>query len=176
MHRLKTLAITTSAVLGIVGLTAGTALAAQHGPFQNRATTLVNAIAQKFNLNPADVQQVFDEQRQNAQAQRDEQYASRLDKAVKNEKLTQAQADAIKAKLQELKTFMDGLKDKTPQERTDALKTKMDEVQQWLKDQNIPPQYLPFFAHGRGRMAGPKGPMEGRGHMGGPRGMMGRGR
>lgn len=114
-------------------------------------TSLVDKIAQKFNLNKSDVQKVFDEDRASHEAERQQKMEERLTQAVKDGKLTQAQADAIKAKLQEMKTFMDSLKDKTEQERRDAMKTKMDELKQWAADNNIPKGYLPM---GHGMMGG----------------------
>ncbi len=127
-------AIGLSAVLGV-----GLASAQSQSSGQS---TLVDQIAQKFNLNKNDVQKVFDDNRAEHEAKREQNMKARLDQAVKDGKLTQAQEDQILAKLQEMKTFMDSLKDKTPEERHAAMKTKHDELIQWAKDNNIPEQYV----------------------------------
>lgn len=115
---------------------------------------LVNAIAQKFNLNTSDVQQVFDQQREQMQAQHEQAYKDRLAQAVKDGKLTQEQSDKITAKMTELKAQRDADKSTfdslSPQER----KAKMDEqiaaLKQWQTDNNIPAGFLPFGGPGKG--------------------------
>lgn len=141
-----------TAVAGSLGLATigGSAVLAANGngntPRADHQSSLVSAIATKFNLNQADVQAVFDAQRAQFQAEHQAQFEAKLNErlaqAVTNGKLTQAQADTIKAKIQSEKTFMETLKDKTPEERRDAMKSHMTELQQWAKDNNIPTQYL----------------------------------
>lgn len=141
-------------VLGLGGIAA---LHAAPTDAAGNSTNLIDRLVQRFNLNKSDVQEVFDEQRQAMEAQREQEMKDRLAQSVTDGKLTQAQADLITAKHNELKSFMDSLKDKTPQERHDALKTKMDEIKQWAQDNNIPLQYLHLggprprgFGHGFG--------------------------
>lgn len=146
MYIKKSLAVASIVTTLSVAALAGVGLVNAQSSTQS-GTGLVDKIAQKFNLNKSDVQKVFDDDRAAHDAQRQQQMEDRLTQAVKDGKLTQAQADAIKAKLQEMKTFMDSQKDKTPQERHDAMKTKMDELKQWATQNNIPTEYLPM-GHG----------------------------
>lgn len=168
MH--KTFAIASViATMGAGVLGVGTVFAAQRpNDSEHSMANLVNAIAQKFHLAPGDVQAVFDEQRQQMRAEEREEPEAHsrpsLAQAVKDGKLTQAQADMITAKQAEMKTFLASLQGKTPVERQTALKTNMDSLKQWAKDNGIPEQYL---RPGRGGMM----PRE---EMG--RGMRGRGR
>lgn len=136
------------AVLGLGGIAA--LHAAPTDAAGTGSTSLIDRLVQRFNLNKSDVQDVFDEQRQAMETQREQDMKDRLAQLVTDGKLTQAQADAISAKHDELKSFMDSLKDKTPQERRDALKSKMDEVKQWAQDNNIPLQYLHVGGPGPG--------------------------
>jgi hypothetical protein len=163
LKTIRTLAITSALIAGVAGL--GTA--AVHAATipsttarPNPMTTLITAISQKFHLNQADVQKVFDDQQtqmhQQMEAQHQAEFKTRLAEAVTSGKLTQTQADLITTKQAEVKTFMDSVKDKTETERQTAVKTKMDEVKQWAKDNNIPEQFA-FFGpmggpgrHGRG--------------------------
>lgn len=115
----------------------------------NNGSTIVDKIAKKFDLNKDDVQKVFDENRAEHEAERQQRLEKKLDKAVSDGKITSAQKDQIIAKLGEMKSFFDSLKDKSPAERKASLKAKRGELQQWAKDNNIPDGLLmPEGMHG----------------------------
>jgi hypothetical protein len=114
----------------------------------NPMSSLVSAIAAKFNLDTVDVQAVFDEQRANMEKGRQQMEADRLKQAVADGKLTQEQADKIIAKKAELEALHLSLEGK-PEER-DTLKAQMDTLKQWASDNNIPMEYIMFGGHGRG--------------------------
>ncbi len=115
---------------------------------------LIDKLVTKFNLSRADVQQVFDEDRAAHEADRQVEMKARLDQAVKDGKLTQDQEDKLIAKQQEMKAYMETLKDKTEDERRTAMKAKMDEFKQWITDNNIPSEYG-MFGRGHGGHRGP---------------------
>lgn len=98
---------------------------------------LAAKIASAFHLNQADVQKVIDQDRQANQAQREQKYGDRLTQAVTDGKLTSAQKDLILAKHKEMVSFMDSLKDKTPEERYSAMQTERQQLQDWAKQNNI---------------------------------------
>ena len=160
----KPLAIAAIAIVSMTTMGAGVIYAAQNPTAQNRMSGLVTAIATRFHLNQADVQQVFDEQRlqvtQQMQLTQGQHEKTKLDQAVKAGKLTQAQEDLIIAKQAEMKTLMNSLKGKTPGERQTALKAQTDTLKAWAQTNNIPMQYLMPFGGG---MRGGRGP----GRMGG---------
>lgn len=177
MNLIQKLAIGT-AVLASVATMGVTATQAARAPSdQNHMSSLVAAIAQKFNLSQSDVQQIFDQQRTQQQTQMQAKHAealkTRLDQAVKNAKLTQAQADAIIAKHAELKIFMDGLKNKTEAERKAAMKTQKEALVVWAKANAIPDAFAQIFhggPGGKGMAHGPRGGNAGgRFGQGGPR-------
>ncbi len=152
--------------LGLAAGSVGVAYAASNNQTNNPMNNLVSAIATKFNLNQADVQQVFDEQHSQMEAQFQQGYKDRLTQAVTDGKLTQEQADKITAKAQELKTQREASKDafqnKTETERRAFMKEQMDSLKQWATDNNIPMEYMnPGFGHGHrdgpGRGFGPDG-------------------
>lgn len=99
--------------------------------------SIVDKIATTFNLNKNDVQKVFDEERQQREAGREQKFETRVNQAVKDGKLSQDLADQLIAKEKELQTYRDSLKDKSPQERRDLMKTKMDDLRTWMKQNNI---------------------------------------
>lgn len=128
---------------------------------QNPMSELVSAIASKFNLNASDVQTVFDEQKTKMQAdrkakmaemetKRQQEFSDRLAQAVSGGKLTQDQADKIKAKLAELESAKKSLEGKTGEERRTAMKEQADSLKQWAKDNGISEEYLWRGGQGRG--------------------------
>jgi len=133
----------------------------KHNPF----TKIAEAIATKFNLSASDVQTVIDETMKTERADMEKNRPMPLELAVKNGKLTQAQADLIKGKMEEIKTTMDSmretLKNTTQAEREAAMKTQREALKQWATDNNIPEQYIMFaggHGPGRGGERGPGGP------------------
>ena len=109
-------------------------------------TGLVAKIAQKFNLNQADVQAVFDEQKSQMQAQRQTQvqqkFTDSLSQAVANGRLTQTQADLITAKKAESESLKVSLQGKTKDEISAAMKAQSVSLKQWAINNNIPVNYL----------------------------------
>lgn len=135
----------------------------------NGVSNLVDKIASKFNLNKADVQAVFDEERAAREAEHQQRMGDRLTQAVKDGKITEDQKAKILAKLKEIKADMDAnrdtMKDETAAERKAAMEAKRAELEKWASDNNISLEYLRMGMghHGHGGHGGP-----GMG-MGGPR-------
>jgi hypothetical protein len=156
---------------GVVGISAAGIGAAQAATTSaskpNFMGNIVSAIAQKFNLNASDVQQVVDQQRAQNQAQMEAQrkaeFTTRINQAVTDGKLTQDQANKITAEAASIKSQIDALSRKTGQDRKTAMAAIMKSVQQWAKDNNIPRQYLMFgfggpgMGRGMGHGMGPRG-------------------
>ncbi|MDB5166674.1 MAG: hypothetical protein JWM37_746 [Candidatus Saccharibacteria bacterium] len=117
-------------------------------------TSIVDTIAAKFNLNKADVQAVFDEDRAAREAEREADQKQALADAVKAGKLTQAQSDHITSVLNEIKALRG---DTDPHDLSgtvkDQIKTKMDDLRTWADDNNVDEQYIRF---GRGGHGGPR--------------------
>ncbi len=131
----------------------------------NMMASFVTAIAQKFNLNTADVQAVVDStmQADHAAMEAKMQQASvaRLAQAVTDGTLTQAQADLIEAKAAELKATMEASRTADQALTLAERKAKMDAQQTalktWAATNNIPETYL-HFVGGPGFMGhGPRG-------------------
>ena len=144
-----------------VTLTLGAAVplvasAAQAGTTANRPS-IVDQIATKFNLNKADVEKVFDDNRSERQTERLQDREARLATLVKDGKITQAQSDQIQAKQTEMMTFADSLDGKTRAERRATMDAKHDELVQWAKANGIDSKDL---------MTGRDGDMGQRGHHG----------
>lgn len=156
------------AVTGIAGLGIASA-ATQNGSGANHMSSLVSAIAKKFNLKEADVQAVFDTNRTEMEAQRETEVKNQVAQLVKDGKLTQAQADLINAKRTELQKNRDtnrtSMENKTNAERKAAMDAARTALDKWFSDNNISTDYrhLVFGGRGRGGPGGPGGPRDGQG-------------
>lgn len=156
----------TAFVLGLA-IMGGTAFAANPTSTNNPMSSLVSAIATKFNLNTADVQTVVDSvmtaKKAEMKAKHSEDAKTGLAQAVVNGKITQAQADLVSTKLAELKATMesDRTADQalTKEQRKAKMEASRTELTAWATANGIPNEYLRFI--------GSKGGPGGRGGHGG---------
>lgn len=145
------------ATIGIAGLSTGAAFATTNTDSPNDPMSgLVSAIASKFNLKAADVQAVFDEQRESMEADREQEVKNKVAALVEDGKLTQTQADAINAKRAELQKEREAnrsnIDDATAEERKSDMDTKRSELTAWLEENDIDDSYayLLMGSHGHG--------------------------
>lgn len=99
---------------------------------------LITAIAERFNLNEAEVKAVFEEHRALMAESMKAEAEERLAIAVEDGKLTAEQAEAIKQKHEENEAFRESLKDLDEEERREAMKSHMEESKAWAEEQGIP--------------------------------------
>jgi hypothetical protein len=121
---------------------------------------IVQKLVTKFGLNENEVKAVFDEERAAREAEMKAKMEDRLNQAVANGKITEAQKQKIIAKLQELHEQraeqMAKFKDMTPEERRAEHQKMKAELEALAKENGIDPQYLMvvkmFKGPGRGGM------------------------
>lgn len=150
--------------VGIAGLTtfgianAETSSDIGDGPM----SSLVEKIANTFNLDKAKVQEVFDTDRTERETEREAERAERLQALVDDGTITAAQKTVVESKIKEMKSEREANRDAMKDLTNDERKAKMDEkrtaLQTWAKEQGLDLGEL------RGILGGP-----GSGH-GGPRG------
>lgn len=102
-------------------------------------TTLIERIAQKFNLKQADVKSVFDQYRSERQAEMQKKYDEKLAQLVKEGKISDAQKQLIMAKHKEIQQKMQNL---TPEQRKANMETNRKLLEDWAKQNGIDPQYV----------------------------------
>jgi hypothetical protein len=145
--KIKIMAVVAIAI-GIITVGLGGAVNAStnNGNGFNFMTGLASAIAQKFNLNVNDVQQVIDDQmvQKKVQVMADNQqtFLNRVNKAVADGKLTQDQANKIIAKKASIELEISALKGKTQDEIKNGIEKIHESTRQWMTDNNIPKQYF----------------------------------
>lgn len=154
------LAAVAFAAVGAGALGVGTSFAAEDGEKRGSFNGLAEAIATHFELDVEEVREFMKDHRQEVQTEHRERHEERRDahfaKLVEDGKLTQTQADALEAKMEEMKMFGESLKDMELEERRDAMKEQREAMDAWAEEQGIdlkevmpPPHHRP----------GPKGPM-----------------
>jgi hypothetical protein len=141
-------ALVTATVGGVT--LAGVSVA--HADTANTArNSLVDKIAAKFNLNRDEVQQVFDENKEEHHQQMRENVSERLQAKVDDGTITAEQKTALEAKLVELDTKRQALKDQnlTREQKREQMKTLRDEFEAWAKEQGISLRdVMPMMGHG----------------------------
>lgn len=136
------------ATIGLAGAAGTAAVSAE-----TEGDTLPDKIARKFSLDRSEVQQVFDEHRDEKYTEHQAKLEERLDEAVAEGKLTDDQKSKILAKMKELTNAREGkreaFKDMTKEERRDAMKQHREDLKTWAEANDIPEEYLPFRFHVR---------------------------
>jgi flagellum-specific peptidoglycan hydrolase FlgJ len=113
-------------------------------------STLVSALASKFNLKQSDVQAVLDQQAQTREASQQAKEKTRLDQAVKDGTLTQAKEDLIIAKQAEIKQRMNSLSSMAASDRKTALQQLQKDTKTWAQQNGIDLKWVQPFGQRRG--------------------------
>lgn len=158
----RLLTAATVATIGVAGLSSGAVFATTDSESgSDPMSSLVTAIAEKFDLKSEDVQAVFDEQREAMDAEREQDAKNKVAALVEDGKLTQAQADAINEKRaamkEERESNRESMKDMTADERKAAMDSKRAELSTWLEENDIDESYA-YLLMGGGRGHGHGGP------------------
>jgi hypothetical protein len=146
----------TMAVVGTIlgtGLLATNTIYAQTTTPTNPISSLVDKLATRFGLKPADVQSVFDQHRQERQAAMQAKFESRLTELVVSGKITEAQKQLILAKHKEMadkrQSEMQSFQTMTAEQRQAAMQQKRTEreterqaLEKWATANGIDIQYL----------------------------------
>jgi len=128
----------TVAAIGVSGLVGLGVVSAQSA---GNRSSLVEAIASRFNLNKSDVQKVFDQNKAQNQVDRQQKMSDRLQKLVDNGTITAAQKTAIEAKLKDLQASRaanrGSLKSLTPVERKAKMEAQKTDLENWANSQGL---------------------------------------
>lgn len=115
----------------------------------NPRDTIIQKLAEKFNLKESDVQQVFDEVRQEHQTQMQTKHEERLSQLVTDGKITEDQKALILNKHKELQaereSNKDSFKDLSPEQRKIKMEEKKIELETWANENGIDTMYIMHF-------------------------------
>lgn len=102
-----------------------------------RGLPLIQRIAERFNLEESDVEEVFSQYRVEHQVAMQERFEERLSSLVEEGKLTQEQADALIQKHEEMRADHEALLQASPEEREEYRAAHRAEMQAWADEQGI---------------------------------------
>lgn len=108
-------------------------------------SSLAQKLSQRFNLNQTDVQKFFDEEHQARESQMQQNLETKLSQAVTSGKITEAQKQAILAKMAELKSNkpdMANFKSLTQEQRKAQMDQKKVELEAWASQNGLSMQTL----------------------------------
>lgn len=143
------------AVLAVASVGGATLLGGSlvHAQSIESGNTIVDKIATKFNLNRDEVKAVFDEAHSERKVEMKSRISDHLQSKVDDGTLTVDQKNALEAKLEELETKREALKDQgfSHREMHEQMKADRDDLESWAKEQGIDIQaLLPMGHKGRG--------------------------
>jgi polyhydroxyalkanoate synthesis regulator phasin len=119
--------------------------------------SIIQKLAERFNLNPEDVKSVFDQNREEIQAKAEQNFQDVLDQMVQDQKITQDQETAILEERAKIRDLKDQLKDLTPEERQAQMQNLRDEIQQWSEENSLNPGLIMGMGRGFGHYVGMMG-------------------
>ena len=121
-------------------------------PANNPMSTLVQQIADKFHVNKADVQAVFDQNRQDMQSKMEANYEAKLDQLVKDGKINAQQKQLLLDKHKQLQSEMQSNrandKNLTPAERKAQIDKERQDITAWAKQNGVDAKYLMMMGPG----------------------------
>lgn len=136
MKLTKKYIIPTMFMLGVIliGLTSVSPALAQE---DSQYSSIITKIAEKFNLNPSDVQAVFEEEKNGHKADMYARLVEKLDSMIGDGKITKEQKETILKKHEEIENKMLEMQGKTPEERKTEMEALRSELKSWAEEQGI---------------------------------------
>lgn len=110
---------------------------AQGAGNNNWETSLVQRIAQKFGLKQSDVQDVFNQVRQERIASRQSDFENRLSQLVKDGKISDAQKTAILTEEKNIQSQIQWLQNLSATDRRAKMNQLRTDIQNWEKQNNL---------------------------------------
>lgn len=118
--------------VGVVGAgLAGSAAMAE--PSSVQYPSIVDKLAEKFNLNKDEVKKVFDEQKAEHQVEHKQKLEEKLNQAVKDGKLSEDQKTKLLAKMEEMQKQREENRQQTKEQR----EAKRQEFKTWAEQNGI---------------------------------------
>lgn len=150
----------TLAVLAVPAIAVMMYLGAGLASAEGNGEDLAERIATKFNLNQAEVEQVFEEHREERDAERQQDLSDRLQERVDSGEITAEQKPLIENKLKEMENAREELRDQdlSREEMQTKMKAMREELKTWVESNGLELEDVMPFGMGRGHggMGGPR--------------------
>lgn len=149
-------------ILGAVVIAGGAILSSNLVSAQEASTqpqSIIQRIAQRFNLNEADVKTVFEQEKEQHQAQMKAELETKLTQAVKDGKINEAQKTAILNKFADMKADKidpGQFKNMTKEQRKAEMDQKKADMEAWAKENGLTIEVLHSLMGHEGRGFGMK--------------------
>lgn len=151
----------TLAVLAVPAIAAMMYLGVGMASAEGNGEDLAARIATKFNLNQAEVEQVFEEHREERDAERQQDVSDRLQERVDSGEITAEQKTLIENKLKEMENTREELRDQdlSREEIQTKMKAMREELKTWTESNDLELEdVMPFgMGKGHGGMGEPRG-------------------
>lgn len=133
----------------MVGVLTASLVSAQDSAYP----TIIERLSSRFNLNKDEVQQVFEEVRDEHKADMYARWADRLGDFVAEGKITEDQKQAILDKHEEVEAKMEEIRSQnlTEDERREKVRALHDELRSWSDEQGLNFPFM-MFRFGKGMM------------------------
>jgi pyoverdine/dityrosine biosynthesis protein Dit1 len=126
------------ALLALVGVATATSIRAEE---ISDYPPIIQKLVERFNLNPSEVQEVFNQEREERQEERQTRLEERLNEAVQNGEITEEQKQLILTKHQELQqereTNREAVQNMTREEHQAAMEAERAELEAWAEENGI---------------------------------------
>jgi len=108
-----------------------------HAQESNSIPPMVEKLAERFNINQNEVESFFEEQREEHRAEMEAKREEALNTAVSEGKITEAQKNAILAKMEENKPNRETMQNLSREERDAQREEHRSKMEAWAKDNGI---------------------------------------
>ena len=149
--------ITLATVLTLVGITGVKTIKAQEA---NGYHPIIQKLVDRFNLDPTQVEEVFNQEREERHTQMQSRWEERLNQKVADGSLTEAQKQAILDKKAKMQANFQNNQNLSIEERRDLKETHQAEMKTWAEENGIDMSQLFGFGE-KGLKRGQFGPKMG---------------
>jgi hypothetical protein len=103
----------------------------------DRQGTIIQKITERFNLNQSEVEEFFNQQRDERHQEKQAKAEENLNQAVADGKITEEQKSQILAKQEEFKNQRESSKDLSNEERKQKMTEHREEMKKWAEENGI---------------------------------------
>lgn len=143
--------VTLVIILGVLSLVSVLGINSVQANGEGNYPPIVQRLVERFNLDQGEVEQVFDEAREQRRAEMQNRFQERLDQAVTDGQITEEQKQAISAKKAEMQANREEMKDLSFEEIKELRETHRQEMEAWAEENGIDLTIMPMLIGKQGK-------------------------